>query len=160
MHNTIGLDVYGMTAAEHRQCADDGRGLGALHRWIEQSGASLVVFEASGICHRRLESSLSAGNVPYSKATPRQARRFAEATGKIAKTDKVDAEILAKTGSILELEPQAPKAEYLNILRERMTARRGLIKDRATVRARMRTTAQKLLKRHLKERLAPGGEAT
>ena len=161
MHNTIGidvskdrLDVFGKATAEHRQFANDGRGLRALHQWIEQSSASLVVFEASGVYHLRLENSLSAGNVPYSKVNPRQARRFAEATGKIAKTDKVDAEILAKMGSILGLEPQAPKAEYLNILKEMMTARRGLIKDRVTVRTRMQTTTQKLLKRHLKERLA------
>jgi transposase len=92
-------------------------------------------------------------NVPYSKINPRQARRFAEATGKIAKTDKVDAAVLARMRAALQLEPQAPKAEYLNVLREMMTARRGLIKDRVTVKTRMQTTTQTLLKRHLKERL-------
>lgn len=104
--------------------------------------------------HKRLENSLSKEAIPYSKVNPRQARRFAEATGTIAKTDKVDAVILAKMGAILELEPQAPKAEYLNILREMMTARRGLIKDRVTVRTRVQTTTQSLLKRQLTERLA------
>jgi len=160
MNDTIGIDVskdwldaYSMARAEHRQFANDGRGLRALHRWIEISSAGLVVFEASGVYHRRLENSLSEGAVPYSKVNPRQARRFAEATGTLAKTDQVDAAILAKMGTILQLEPQAPKAEYLNILREMMTARRGLIKDRVTVRTRMQTTTQKLLKRQLKERL-------
>lgn len=161
MNDTIGIDVskdwldaYSMARAEHRRFANGCKGLRALHRWIETSSAGLVVFEASGVYHRRLENSLSKEDVPYSKVNPRQARRFAEATGKIAKTDKVDAAILARMGAILELEPQAPKAEYLNILREMMTARRGLIKDRVTVRTRMQTTTQKLLKRHLKERLA------
>lgn len=160
MHNTIGIDVSKdkldachLGTGEHRQFANDGRGLRALHRWIEGCCASLVVFEASGVYHRRMENSLSAALVPYSKVNPRQARRFAEATGKIAKTDKVDALILARMGAVLELEPQAPKAEYLNILREMMTARRGLIKDRVAVRTRMQTTAQTLLKRHLRERL-------
>ncbi|WP_299948619.1 transposase [uncultured Ruegeria sp.] len=119
---------------------------------IDSTG--LVVLEASGVYHRRLENSLSGEAVPYSKVNPRQARRFAEVTGKIAKTDKVDAAVLAKMGAILELAPQTPKAEYLNTLRELMTARRGLIKDRVTVRTREQTTTQKLLKRHLKERLA------
>src|SRR6056297_3497288 len=98
MHDTIGIDVskdkldaYCMVAAEHRQFANDGRGLRALHRWIEISGASLVVFEASGVYHRQLENSLSIAEVPYFKVNPRQARRFAEATGKIAKTEQVDA---------------------------------------------------------------------
>ncbi|WP_299962265.1 IS110 family transposase [uncultured Roseobacter sp.] len=160
MKDTIGIDVskdwldaYCMVRAEHRRFANDGKGLRALHRWVETSTASLVVFEASGVYHRRLENSLSGEAVPYAKVNPRQARRFVEATGKIAKTDKVDAAILAKMGAVLELEPQAPKAEYLNSLREMMTARRGLIKDRVTVRTRMQTTTQKLLKRHLKERL-------
>jgi transposase len=160
MNDTIGIDVskdwldaFSMARSEHRQFANDGTGLRALHRWIKISSAGLVVFEASGVYHRRLENSLSGEAVPYSKVNPRQARRFAEATGKIAKTDKVDAAILARMGAILELEPQAPKAEYLNTLRELMTARRGLIKDRVTVRTRVQTTTQKLLKRHLKERL-------
>lgn len=157
MNDTIGinvskdwLDAYCMARAEHRQFANDGS---ALHRWIEISSTGLVVFEASGVYHRRLENSLSRKAVRYSKVNPRQARRFAEATGKIAKTDKIDAAILAKMGAILELEPQALKAEYHNILREMMTARRGLIEDRVTVRTRMQTTTQKLLNRHLKERL-------
>jgi len=158
MNDTIGIDVskdrldaYSMARAEHREFANSGRVLRALHQWIETSGADLVVFEASGVYHRRLENNLSKEAVPYSKVNPRRARRFAEAMGKIAKTDKVDAAILATIGAILELEPQAPKAEYLNILREMMTARRGLIKDRVTMRTRMQTTTQKRLKRHLKE---------
>ena len=48
----------------------------------------------------------------YTKVNPRQARGFAEATGKIAKTDKFDAEMLARMGAILQLEPQEPKVEY------------------------------------------------
>ncbi|MCZ0963313.1 transposase [Paracoccus benzoatiresistens] len=85
---------------------------------------------------------------------PRQARRFAEATGKNAKTDKVDAEMLARMGSVLDLEARAPNTKHLNILRKLMTARRGLVKDRVTVRTRMQLITQTLLKRHLKERLA------
>ena len=131
------LDAYRMVRAEHRQFTNDGRGLRALHRCIETSSAGLIIFEASGVYHRRLENSLSREAAPYSKVNPRQARRFAKATGKIAKTDKVDSAILARMGAIVELEPQVPKAEYLNTLRELMTARRGLMKDRFTVRTRM-----------------------
>ena len=161
MQDTIGIDVskdkldaFHLATLEHRQFANDRRGLQSLRRWSGKSGCSLIVFEASGVYHRQLENCLSAACVPYSKVNPRQARRFAEATGKIAKTDKVDAAVLARMGAVLQLEAQAPKAEYLNVLREMMTARRGLIKDRVTVKTRMQTTTQTLLKRHLKERLA------
>lgn len=161
MNNTIGIDVskdnldaFCLANQEHRQFANDGSGFRALRRWIVVHRPSLIVFEASGVYHRQLENYLSAENLPYSKINPRQARRFAEATGKIAKTDKVDAAALARMGAVLQLEPQAPKAEYLNGLREMMTARRGLIKDRVTVKTRMQTTTLALLKRHLRERLA------
>ena len=160
MYNIIGIDVSKdwldaccLSTTEHRQFANDGRGLRALRQWIATNRASLVVFEASGIYHRRLEDSLSTATIPYAKVNPRQARRFAEATGKIAKTDRVDARILARMGAVLELEAQTPKAEYLNALREMATARRGLIKDRVTVKTRLQTTTQTLLKRQLRERL-------
>ncbi|MEM7243473.1 MAG: IS110 family transposase, partial [Pseudomonadota bacterium] len=41
------------------------------------------------------------------RVNPRQAREFARATGRLAKTDKVDAEILANMGAALHLEPQS-----------------------------------------------------
>jgi len=161
MQDTIGIDVskdkldaFSLTRREHRQFANDNRGLRSLRCWIETSGTTLVVFEASGAYHRLLENSLAAAGTPYSMVNPRQARRFAEAIGKNAKTDKVDAEMLARMGSVLDLEARAPNTEHLNILRELMTARRGLVKDRVTVRTRMQLITQTLLKRHLKERLA------
>jgi transposase len=161
MNNTIGidvskdkLDVFDLAGLEHHQVANNGLGLKSLQRLIAKFGASLVIFEASGVYHRELETSLAKNAVPYTKVNPRQARRFAEATGKIAKTDKVDAEMLARMGAILQLEPQEPKVEYLNDLREMMVARRGLVKDRVAVKTRSQTTTQTLLKRHLKERLS------
>lgn len=161
MQDTIGIDVskdkldmFCRATGEHRQFANDHRGLRALHRWIEASAVHLIVFEASGAYHRPLENSLAAASVPYSRVNPRQARRFAEATGKIAKTDRIDAEALARMGAVLELALQAPKAQYRNVLRELMAARRGLIKDRVAVRTRMQTATQALPKRHLRERLA------
>lgn len=161
MDNTIGidvskdkLDVFDLAGLEHHQVANNGLGLKSLQRLIAKFGAPLVIFEASGVYHRELETSLAKNAVPYTKVNPRQARRFAEATGKIAKADKVDAEMMARMGAILQLEPQEPKVEYLNDLREMMVARRGLVKDRVAVKTRSQTTTQTLLKRHLKERLS------
>ena len=147
--NSIFFDIKRL---EHRQFANDCDGLASMTGWISCT-CSLIVFEASGIYHRELETHLSKKKLPYSKVNPRQARRFAEATGKIAKTDKVDAEVLARMGAVLRLKPQEPKTETLCILKEMMTARRGLVKDRVAVKTRMQTTMQSLLKRHLRERL-------
>jgi transposase len=147
------FDVFCLAGEEHRQFTNDNNGLDDFQGWIAEKEILLIVFEASGIYHRQLEASLAAAAVRYVKVNPWQARRFAEATGRVAKTDKVDAEVLARMGAVLQLQPQAPKAEYLNVLREMTTARRGLIKDRVTVKTRLQTTTQALLKRHLKERL-------
>ena len=72
MNDTVGIDVskdwldaYSMVRAEHRRFANDGRGLRALHQWIETCNTGLVVFEASGVYHRRLENGLSEGGIPY-----------------------------------------------------------------------------------------------
>jgi transposase len=160
MNDTIGidvskdkLDIFDLERMEHRQFANSSNGLSSMTDWIG-GGCSLIVFEASGIYHRELETHLSNEGLSYSKVNPRQARRFAQAMGKIAKTDQVDAEVLAKMGAVLRLRPQDPKNEYINALKEILTARRGLIKDRVAVKTRMKATTQTLLKRQLKERLS------
>jgi len=82
-----------------------------------------------------------------------QARRFAEATGRLAKTDRVDAIMLAKMGAILGLKADQPKSEVLHLLRELMTARRALMKDKVAAKARLQTTRQTLLRNQINARL-------
>jgi transposase len=70
-----------------------------------------VVFEATGAYHRKLQRVLSGAGRPLVKVNPRRARRFAEAVGKLAKTDRADALMLARMGATLELEPRPPVTE-------------------------------------------------
>lgn len=160
MHSTIGIDIAKDTLDAYR--LSDGRrvrvsnnklGHKALIRWIGQTDVSLIVFEATGAYHRQLEALLAAGDMPFAKVNPRQARRFAEATGRLAKTDRVDATMLAKMGAVLELDRHEPKSENLNELRELMTARRALIKDKVAAKTRLQTTRQTLLKHQISARL-------
>ena len=53
------------------------------------------MFEATGAYHRNLEAALAANGTAFAKVNPRQARRFAEATGRLAKTDRVAAPSVA-----------------------------------------------------------------
>ena len=89
----------------------------------------------------------------YAKVNPRQARRFAEATGRLAKTDRVDAAMLARMGAVLDLDAQPPRTEILQSLKDLMTARRALIKDRTAALARQKVLASSLLKRQAAARL-------
>ena len=66
------------------------------------------MLEASGGCERPLTDALVRAGVDDVQVDPRRARAFARATGKPARTDRVDAEILARRGRALELKPTAP----------------------------------------------------
>ena len=159
-HTTIGinvskdtLDAYRLSDGEHVQVRNDKTGLRALNRWFGKDHNLLIVFEATGAYHRQIEAVLAARAIPFVKVNPRQARRFAEATGRLAKTDRVDAVMLAKMGAVLDLEAQKPKSENLHELKDLIGARRALIKDQTAARTRLATATQPLIKRQLIARL-------
>ncbi|WP_366140092.1 transposase, partial [uncultured Jannaschia sp.] len=137
MQDTIGVDVSKdcldachAGASDHRAFSNDTSGLTALCRWVRERGDVLVVFEASGAYHRDLEQALARRGLPFAKVNPRQARRFAEAIGQVAKTDRVDAAILARMGVALQLEPTSALPEHMSELQDLLVYRRGLVKDR------------------------------
>ena len=148
------LDAYRTDDGTHKQFKNDKKGLRALLRWIGES-VVLVVFEATGAYHRRLELELADASVPFVKVNPKQARRFAQAIGKLAKTDRVDAAMLARMGAVLNLSPQVPSTQELHEMRELLAARRGLIKDQTAARTRLGTASvvsvQTILKRRLRQ---------
>lgn len=60
-----------------------------------------VVLEATGIYHRAVAAALTAAGIPVAVVNPRQVREFARSTGTLAKTDRVDARVLARFGAVL-----------------------------------------------------------
>jgi len=106
-----------------------------------------------GPYHRAVDRALGASGVPFVKVNPRQARRFAEATGKLAKTDRLDAAILARMGSLLELEARPARSEVLFELKELYLAREVVVKDRTAARNRGKALTLSLLKRQNAQRL-------
>ena len=105
-------------------------------------------------CNSDLERSLARQSLPFAKVNPRQARRFAEAIGQVAKTDRVDATVLARMGAALQLEATAALPEHMAELRALLVFRRGLVKDRTAAQARLKTARSPLLRRLLAQRLA------
>lgn len=113
MLDTVGIDIskgtldaYWLSGQQHQKFTNDTVGMRRLGYWLQQTTASIVIFEATGVYGRLLESWLAGKGIAFSRVNPKQARRFAEGIGQIAKTDKVDAALLAKMGSLLELEAQ------------------------------------------------------
>lgn len=160
MDNTIGidiskatLDVHCLSNGEHTQFHNSKTGHVKLTRWIGLQPAPMIIFEATGAYHRQLEQALGSKAIPFVKVNPKQARRFAQASGKLAKTDRVDCEMLAKMGAALRLVPKPICAENLYDLKELLSARRALVKDRTAAKARKATAANALIKQQLERRL-------
>ncbi|MBB2167641.1 IS110 family transposase [Gluconacetobacter aggeris] len=157
---TIGIDVSKdhLDAARHPggdtvRVANTRKGQTALLRWIgDIKAVARVVFEPTGPYHRTLEERLASVALPMIKVNPRQARRFAEATGRLAKTDRVDALMLARYGALLEPIARPVRSEMQNRLAELVAARRSLMRDRTATLNRLKTLTIDLLKRHARHR--------
>ncbi|RKF13630.1 IS110 family transposase [Altericroceibacterium spongiae] len=161
MQKIIGIDVskdkldgFNLPDGQHVQVTNDAKGHQALLRWIGKELDTLIVFEATGAYHRKLEIALAGASSLFVKVNPKQARRFAQATGRLAKTDRVDAAMLARMGLALNLTPQQPHRKSLYDLRDLLSSRRALIKDQTAARTRLATADVLLIKQQLKNRLA------
>jgi transposase len=100
------IDICDLASGQVRRIETKPRTLKAFAAKLPRD--SLVVFEASGGCERPLMAALEDRACAYARVNPRHAREFARACGKLAKTDRVDARILAQMGRALELKPTPP----------------------------------------------------
>jgi len=96
----------------------------AIEEWVSSLPPGCrVVFEATSGCDTDLIAGLCANGVAYSRVNPRQAREFARALGVLAKTDQVDARILAEMGLRLDLAitvtPDPSRIQLADYLRRR-----------------------------------------
>lgn len=148
-----GLDAHRLSDGASRRFANDKTGHKAFVRWFCERPAERVVFEPTGPYHRAFERALGAAGVPFAKVNPRQARRFAEATGKLAKTDRQDAAMLARMGALLQLPTRPPRSEIVLELKELHVAREALVKDRTAAKNRGQVLILSLLKRQNVQRL-------
>ena len=92
-------------------------------------------------------------HIPYSKLNPARVRRFAEALGTRAKTDRVDARLLARMGAMVEPQPQTPTPAILAELHELRLARAALLCERTAAKNRAGRLTLALLKRQSATRL-------
>jgi transposase len=147
------LDVFRLEDGAAQRFENAAAGFRALAKWLGKAPVARIVFEPTGPYHKAFEAAL-AGTFPLVKVNPLQARRFAEAHGTRAKTDAVDAQMLARMGAAFNLVPQAPCSKEARVLKDLHVARTGLIKDRTRLRNRAQTQDIAVLKRQIKARLA------
>jgi transposase len=108
------LDVALLPRGEALSLTNDEEGIEALTEKLVEASATLVVLEATGGYERPLVAALAASQIAVAVLNPRQARDFAKATGRLAKTDKIDALVLARFAEAIRPTPKAPpEAEAL-----------------------------------------------
>ena len=125
----------------------------ALIAWVDQPVRS-VVYEPTGPWHRAFEEALLQAGLPLARANPLQARRFAQAMGQRAKTDAVDARVLAQMGTALHLRPTEASSPTQRALEELQMARDALVTDRTAARNRQKHLRHRLLRQQSKTRLS------
>jgi transposase len=123
-----------------------------LVRWLSEVPLVRIVYEPTGPYHSSFEQTLAKAGLPLAKVNARQARRFAEATGKLAKTDRADAAILACMGAALDIAPRPVSSQMLSELKELHIARQALIKDRTAAKNRSKILSLQLLRQQNAQR--------
>jgi transposase len=146
------LDACRWPDGETLRVANDAAGHRKLLRWIGGEVAC-VAFEATGAYHAAFEKALHRADVPCSKLNPARVRRFAEAIGTGAKTDRLDARLIARLGAMIEPRPQAPTPVILAELHALQLARTALLRERTAATNRAGRLTLALLKRQHATRL-------
>ena len=119
------------------------RVLGRLRAWAETLPShARVVVEATGGLERLVTTVLRTRGVAVSVVNPRQVRDFAKATGQLAKTDRIDARVLAHFGVALQPRETLTKATDADGLRALIDRRRQLVETRAAEKNRRHTAPE------------------
>lgn len=147
------LDAYLHPRGKARRFQNTPKGFEALLSWLKDIAIARIVYEPTGAYHHAFERRLAQAGLPLVKINPRQARRFAEAIGTHAKTDIVDAAMLARLGAMLTPPIRTPMSQALDDMKELHIARQALVKDRVAAQNRAHMRRSSLLKRQAADRL-------
>jgi transposase len=88
------LDVAVRPQGEARQVTNDAAGIADLVAWLQTLHPQVIVVEATGGYEASLVAELGVAALPVAVVNPRQVRDFARVTGRLAKTDRLDAQVL------------------------------------------------------------------
>ncbi|MGH8524191.1 MAG: IS110 family transposase [Gammaproteobacteria bacterium] len=156
----VGIDVSKATldigiepTGEALRVVYDDKGIAQVVKRLVAVGPTLIVMEATGGLEVRLASELAAKGLPVAVINPRQARDFAKATGQLAKTDSVDAAVLAAFARAIRPAVRPIKDADTRELDELLTRRRQLIEIRVQETLRL-GTASKLPRKSLVAHIA------
>ena len=146
----VALDVFLGSVGATFSVANDEVGIRELLRQLEP--ADFVILEATGGLEMPVASALAAAGIAVAIVNPRQVRDFARATGRLAKTDRLDAEALARFGEAVRPEARPLADEQAQALEALVTRRRHLV-EMLTAEKNRRARAPKVLHRSIDEHI-------
>lgn len=121
------LDVYLRPSGEQFQVKNHVAGIGELVHQLQHFKVQQVILEASGGFELEAAYALQEKGFAISIINPRQGRDFAKASGKLAKTDRIDAAVLAHFGEAMQPEVTVLSNASEQALQEAVTRRRQLV---------------------------------
>jgi len=121
------LDVHLRPSGESCALAHDEEGVAMLVGRLVALAPALVVLEATGGMEVRLAAALAAARLPVAVVNPRRVRAFARATGRLAKTDRLDAAVIARFAEAVRPSVRPPPDEATRHLGALVARRRQLL---------------------------------
>lgn len=122
------LDVAIRPSAQTLSVTNDKAGIKILVKHFKKLKPTLVVLESTGGLEREVMAALIGAEIAVFMANPRQVRDFAKSTGQLAKTDRIDAAVLAHYAEAIRPKPR-PLPDELTLELRALTARRRQVID-------------------------------
>jgi transposase len=143
------LDGYCLPQGERFDNPNDDAGISAVVKRLTALGPTLVVLEATGGLETPLAAALAAAKIPVAVINPRQARDFAKAIGTLAKTDAIDAKILALFADKIRPQVRDLPDEEARKFEAILTRRRQLLEMRVAEQNRLAATTTPKVRKDL-----------
>jgi len=140
------LDVEIRPSGEKESFANDKVGIKALVKRLAKIEPTLIVLEATGGYERQVTRALVSADLPAVVVNPRQVRDFAKATGQLAKTDSIDAGVLAHFAEVIRPELRPLPDEVTLELRALTSRRRQILEMIAAENNRLEMTSKAVRK--------------
>jgi transposase len=148
------LDVAVRPQSEERHLANDAAGIAEIVEWLEALHPQVIVVEATGGYEAALVAELGVTGLPVAVVNPRQVRDFARATGRLAKTDRLDAQALAHFGQAVRPTPRPLLNDEAQALAALLERRRQVVAMRTAEANRLGATRVAVVRARIQAHLA------
>jgi transposase len=148
------LDVHVEPSGEAFAVARNGEGLAALNERLKPLGTTTVAVEATGGFETVVAASLAGAGLPVAVVNPAQVRAFAQALGKRAKTDPIDAAVIARFAAATRPAIRPLPDEQTQALADLVARRRQIVQMIVAERQRERRATARRLQRSIERLLA------